>query len=219
MPGPPPSRDPVHRYHHGNLRVALIDEALRTIEEGGVEHFSLREAAARVGVSSSAAYKHFADKAELLAEVARGGFAAMAQEVETAMTAARARGRGARQRAQAAFEAQGVAYVRFAVAQPTRYRVMFGPFGAASKRDVNGRSVISGRTPYELLLSSLDELNDVGLLHASRREEAPRLFWSLVHGLSDLMISGLLDCRDEESLKRTTVLMTRAVLAGLQAPP
>jgi AcrR family transcriptional regulator len=58
------------RYHHGDLRTALIDTAIELIDEGGVRGFSLAEASRRLGVTVSAPYAHFADRNDLLAAVA-----------------------------------------------------------------------------------------------------------------------------------------------------
>jgi AcrR family transcriptional regulator len=69
------------RYHHGDLRAALVDAAIALIAERGVRGFSLAEASRRVGVSAAAPYRHFADRDELLAAVAVRGlhlFATMA---------------------------------------------------------------------------------------------------------------------------------------------
>ena len=65
---PRPGRD--GRYHHGDLRAALIDTAVEIIGERGVRGFSLAEASRRLGVASSAPYAHFADRDEFLAAVA-----------------------------------------------------------------------------------------------------------------------------------------------------
>ena len=70
LPGPalpPPQRSP---YHHGDLPSALKQAAVALIARHGVQGFSLREAATAVGVSPSAAYRHYADKAALLGAVA-----------------------------------------------------------------------------------------------------------------------------------------------------
>ena len=71
-------------YHHGNLRRALLDEALVTIREEGVDGLTLREIGARVGVSRSALYRHFADKRALLTAVATEGFRALRQQLVAA---------------------------------------------------------------------------------------------------------------------------------------
>jgi AcrR family transcriptional regulator len=69
---PRPGRD--GRYHHGDLRAALIDTAVEIIGERGVRGFSLAEASRRLGVASSAPYAHFADRDEFLAAVAVHGY-------------------------------------------------------------------------------------------------------------------------------------------------
>ena len=62
------------RYHHGDLRAALIDTAVELIGERGVREFSLAEASRRLGVAVSAPYAHFADREDLLAAVAVRAF-------------------------------------------------------------------------------------------------------------------------------------------------
>src|SRR5262245_28127133 len=111
-------RKRAHQYHHGNLRRALLDEALRTIRHHGVDAFTLRTAGERLGVSRSALYRHFEDKEALLAAVATEGFRMLLEALASAWR--RAGGR------RAGFDAMGVAYVEFATANPSHYRVMFG---------------------------------------------------------------------------------------------
>jgi len=174
------------RYHHGDLPSALKQAALALITRHGVEGFSLREAAAAVGVSPSAAYRHFEDKAALLRAIAADAFVEMSERFDEAMRTVR--GSGARA-AQARFRAQGHAYVNFALRQPERFLVMFGPFGAgaACPQPVAGSS---GRTsPYEALSRALDELLAAGVISASRRPGAELLVWSAIHGLATLAVS------------------------------
>src|SRR3954468_6935016 len=81
-----PSRKPTGRYHHGDLRRALVDEALATIRRAGVAGLTLRGVAAALGVSRTALYRHFTDKEALLAVLAREGFV----ELTAALAASRA---------------------------------------------------------------------------------------------------------------------------------
>ena len=78
------ARKPDRPYHHGNLRRALLDEALATIRAEGVDGLTLREIGARLGVSRTALYRHFADKRALLAAVATEGFRTLRQQLVTA---------------------------------------------------------------------------------------------------------------------------------------
>src|SRR5262245_42340743 len=105
-------------YHHGDLRRALVDETVRLIQKKGVDALTLRGVGQRLGVSRSALYRHFADKSALLAAVASEGFRMLRVQC---LAAWNGHGRGT-----AAFDEMGLAYVRFAVANPSHYRVMFG---------------------------------------------------------------------------------------------
>ncbi len=69
------------RYHHGDLRAALIDVAVELITERGVHGFSLAEASRHLGVTVAAPYKHFADRDQLLAAVAVRASAELAASV------------------------------------------------------------------------------------------------------------------------------------------
>jgi AcrR family transcriptional regulator len=109
------------RYHHGDLRNALLEEAVRVLEEGGVEAFTLRELARRVGVNHRAAYRHFEDKRALLAAVAEAGYRALAAKMRDAV--AEIGTEDATERLLAAARA----YVVFGVDERARYEVMFGP--------------------------------------------------------------------------------------------
>jgi AcrR family transcriptional regulator len=107
-------------YHHGDLPRALVGAALDLIQNRGPEAFTLREAAASVGVTHGAAYRHFEDKTALLAAVSEEGYRVLAARL--AEVAAQTKGT-ARERVCALASA----YVDFAVERPAHYRVMWGP--------------------------------------------------------------------------------------------
>ena len=111
-------RKPARQYHHGNLRAALIDAGLKLITRKGVRALTLREIGARVGVSRMAAYRHFANKADLLAAIREAGFAEFANALDAARSKA---GRAFASR----LRSMALAYVRFAAGHPAYYEVMF----------------------------------------------------------------------------------------------
>ncbi|MCW8086812.1 TetR/AcrR family transcriptional regulator [Sabulicella glaciei] len=148
-------------YHHGDLRAALLDAADSLLDAGGDGAVSLREAARIAGVSPTAAYRHFADKEALLAALAARHFA----QFGAALGAA-------------GLDAQGIAYVRFALARPGRFRLMFGP-------------LLSRAKAHPELLAASQAAFDALTRIAGGREAAIRA-WALVHGLSHLLLDGAL---------------------------
>lgn len=105
------------RYHHGDLRAALVDAAIDLIAERGVRDFSLAEATRRVGVTAAAPYRHFADRDDLLAAVA-----VRALQVFTAMLAAEA---GEDDAPEQQLAAMARAYVRFAAEERPMFETLF----------------------------------------------------------------------------------------------
>ena len=107
-------------YHHGNLRRALLDEALAVIADKGVEGLSLREVSSRVGVSHTAPYHHFADKTALVHALAHEGMALMDERMAAAE-------REAGDDPKLRLLGIGMAYVTFAVERPDYYAAFNAP--------------------------------------------------------------------------------------------
>ena len=203
------------RYHHGDLRNALLETALRLVSERGPEGFSLREAARAVGVSPGAAYRHFADKAALLGALSLDGHAGLAAAMERAL--ARAAGTpGSASHAVASFLAIGSAYVEFAMAHPSQFRVMFGP--CKPSKDDLACLAAQGRDTYRILVDVLDGLVTGGVIRAEARPGAELPAWSVVHGLASLLVDGALTLSSRE---REDALQhaARLLLLGLGCPP
>jgi AcrR family transcriptional regulator len=168
-------------YHHGDLRNALIKQAVKLVEEGGVESFSLREAARLVGVSANAAYRHFADKSDLLTAVAEFGFRSLERRILKAIAAV-LDGPDAGAVAMERLKAAGRAYIEFAVDHPELLRAMFGSSGLATlEKDARP-------APFVLLSQALDDLVCAGVLAAERRSGAELKAWTVVHGFATLVV-------------------------------
>lgn len=171
-------RKPRRPYHHGNLRRALLDQALATIRDEGVGALTLRAIGARVGVSRTALYRHFADKRALLTAVATEGFRTLRERLVSAWEMG---GRG-----EAAFSAMGVAYVRFAVDNPAHYRVMFGGFVDSPARDPELAAEAHGA--FQALVNALAVLQRDGTVRGDDTVLMARYVWALVHGIAMLGI-------------------------------
>jgi AcrR family transcriptional regulator len=77
-------------YHHGDLRSALLEHAVRILRTDGLEALTLRAVARAAGVSQTAPYRHFADRRALMGAIAADGF----RELNRAMGEAMARSGG-----------------------------------------------------------------------------------------------------------------------------
>jgi AcrR family transcriptional regulator len=169
-------------YHHGDLRCALIDEALRVIEEEGLAAVTTRALARRLGVSHAAPGHHFRDRDALFIEVATEGFRAFADALEAAAAAAPSD-------PDAQLNATGLAYVRFAIEHPAHVRVMFGgglrkgpQLPAALKHEsVRAQRVLNDAATAAIV--------GTGAPGGSVKELAFGS-WSLVHGMVMLWIDG-----------------------------
>jgi AcrR family transcriptional regulator len=177
---PAPERKRRNAYHHGNLRQALVDQAVRTIRTDGVEALTLRDVGAQLRVSRTALYRHFADKQALLVAVATEGFRAFRNELADAWQGA---GRG-----REGFLAQGRAYIRFAMENPSHYRVMFG--GYVAKGDCGAELAAESEAGFRVLVDALIELQQAGLVRRDPPLALAVFVWGAVHGAAMLAIGG-----------------------------
>jgi AcrR family transcriptional regulator len=176
----PPARKKRSRYHHGDLRRALLNEAVRTIQSDGIDALTLRGVGARLGVSRTALYRHFTDKSALLAAVAAEGFRALREALVSAVERAADPAAG--------FKDQGRAYVRFAVQNPAHYRVMFGrSWGVRSEES---EVVREGAAAFEALVALLVTLQAQGIARQGDPVQLARFIWASVHGVAMLALDG-----------------------------
>jgi AcrR family transcriptional regulator len=168
------------RYHHGDLHRALIEASIDLIDEEGVSALTLRGVARRLGVSHAAPRHHFADKNELLAAVAIEGFETLTVELREASTGIAEPWKR--------FKALGVGYIRFAVAHPSHFRVMFGRELAESRPP----ALVEYLNPASQLLldAAVEAMSSSGLGDEERVRIAAISAWSIVHGLVMLRLDG-----------------------------
>lgn len=194
-------------YHHGNLRHALLHAALQLIAESGPEAFTLREVARRAGVSHNAPYRHFHDKADLLAAVAIEGFERLTASMQQAMS----RGATACER----FRLSGEGYVRFAQQYPQHLRVMFDVPASKKAPAAYGEAA---RRAFQTLLDAVLALQAEGVLPPGDPMPPAFAAWSAVHGLAKLAASGHLPL-DASAALDFTAYLTAVITAGLTQPP
>jgi AcrR family transcriptional regulator len=212
-PGPDIA-DP-HPYHHGNLHAALIEAGVELARAGGPDAVTLREACRRVGVSHTAAYRHFPDRDALLAAVADAAMSALAGLMEQLIDDAD--GPDPRTAAEAGLRATGRAYIRFAITEPGLFRTAF----ALPEHHGDPLSVAEPEVPtpgpLRLLTRSLDRLQASGAMPPERRPNAEVTAWSAVHGLSMLLLEGPLrwlpDELRDDMIERVLLDVSRGLTA------
>lgn len=170
------------RYHHGDLRRTVIETAMGMLLEDKGWQFTLREVARRAGVSHAAPYKHFPDKAALLAEMALLGFDKLRQVL---MAAKPRRPKTLRDE----FFAMARAYVRFGTSNPALYRLMFSAdAGKGTDVHLNERALAAFGVVIELLERGQAE----GALRKRDLRGQATACWAQMHGITLLTIDGLL---------------------------
>jgi AcrR family transcriptional regulator len=193
---------PANQYHHGDLRRSLIAAALEIIEKDGLDALSLRAVARRASVSHTAPYHHFASRADLLAAVAGEGFHALGEAITRRVEGI--------DDPRASFIEGCVGYVLFAIAHPFRYKLMFGAELASTSSEPLQEA---SSTAFGGLVTAIERCQSAGLARDGDPRAFARAAWSMVHGLSLLLLDG--HFRDPKSGRAAAERMARAMIETL----
>jgi len=189
------------KYHHGDLRAALLDAAVEVIDEIGPQGLTIREVARRAGVSHAAPYRHFNDRDDLILTAVEHGFDLLQDTMEKAKAAAE-------DDAISQFAASGLAYLDFALNNPAYYRVMFSgdllsPNGNMSLRHTS-------REALDDMVESIKECQELGLVRAGNPVTYALTILSTLHGfvsmVNDNRVQHLVDSNYTLEDLRDTVL-------------
>jgi AcrR family transcriptional regulator len=166
---------PKQRFHHGDLREALIAATRELLIEHGSDGYTLANACRRAGVTIAAPYKHFRDRQEILEEIVLRGF----EELTAANTKAVTEGGPG---TIAGITAMGISYLEFAVAQPAVFRLMFG-----HKSEIRRVKQV-GESGKRCLRHVIDEVATYGRKHghAADAEAIALRLWTFMLGASSL---------------------------------
>jgi len=170
-------------YHHGDLRRALVTAAVELAREGGPGAIVLREVARRVGVSATAAYRHFESLPDLMDEAARESREHLAEAMRAEQARCVPTG-DPREDALNNLRAVGRAYVHFAVDEPGLFATAFSGRKHAVGPDLE---IVDSEGPRLILEAALDRLVGVGAIAPADRAAAATAAWAFVHGLSELL--------------------------------
>jgi len=188
------------RYHHPNLKEALIQEAFIMLKECGLEAITLRELTKRLGTSRSAIYRHFSNKEDLIKHVILTGFELLDVGLEPIFS-------NTKTSLIEKFEQMGSIYITFAVENPDLYRVLFGPKHMKEREEVcedekpelyqlkNNNSNLQELDKMESngfhkLVVLIVKAQEEGIFIKSDPFKLSIFIWSSLHGLSSLIIDG-----------------------------
>lgn len=192
-----------HRYHHGDLHAALLQEAGGLLMEQGIEGLSLRKLAERAGVSRTAPYHHFKDKNALLCALAAQGFEALDELIGRDFDGSSLREQ------MTAFVRD---YLNFAVGEPERYELMFGRTlwkAGTPTPELKAVAYRSFRHYAERLAQMLDGRLPLG----AEPLRIAQASWATVHGLCRLLIDGIYaNQQDMEAVCEQSVALILAAL-------
>ena len=204
-------------YHHGDLRHALIAEGLARAREGGPDAVSMREITRAVGVSPNAAYRHFADRRDLIRAVAAEAQRAFGRAIHARVAAAPQD----LPHAEASIERLrriGLAYIDFARAERGWFALAFA---VQDEQPSTGIVTLDDEVvpPFQLLLDALDAMTDAGALDLDRRPYAEWACWSAVHGFADIAVNGPLQWQPEPVIDALAAAVVEAAITGIRGAP
>jgi len=196
-------------YHHGDLERALVDAAVRVIQTDGVQALTLRGVGARLGVSRTALYRHFASKEALLARVAAEGFRRFHAALSEAV---------ARAKADAAdpMPAMAAAYAQFARAHPSHYQTMFS--GALTDAERYPELQQCGEAAFTVLVEAIRSGQTRRRIRKGNPVELAEIIWAMSHGIATLGMARQLTTAPDK-LEEFAVTAWQMLDQGLAAHP
>ncbi|GAA1916841.1 TetR/AcrR family transcriptional regulator [Microbacterium aoyamense] len=201
-------------YHHGDLRRSLVDEGLKLARSGGPSALTLREVTRAAGVSPNAAYRHFADREDLVRAVAGESQLALARAIMARVSDAPAD----LDRAEASIERLrrvGRAYIDFARSEPGWFELAFFTQDTQASRGIVtlDDEIVA---PFQLLMDTLDAMVDAGALAPERRPLAEWACWSAVHGFADIAVHGPVRWQPPEVIDALAAAVVEAAITGVR---
>ena len=172
---------PVKKYHHGDLKNALIQAGVTILSKEGIGGLSLRKVAQQAGVSHAAPYAHFTDKQALIAASSPEGYRRVYEQLEVI------RGKYLNDPRRQLMEGAW-AYVRFAQTDPAHFRVTFS---SAVEREQDYPALVEAATKtFAGVVQIIAACQAVGVLRPGPEDALAVSVWSIVHGFASLLIEG-----------------------------
>lgn len=171
----------IKKYHHGDLKNALIQAGVEILSKEGVGGLSLRKVAQRAGVSHNAPYSHFPDKQALIAAISTEGFKKLYDEIDAAVSSYP--NDPLRQLQEIAWS-----YVQFAMNNKDTFKIMFS--GILEKEKNYPAFVKISHQAFRRVVDVVQACQEIGILRVASPEMMAVSVWAQVHGITSLMLEG-----------------------------
>ena len=198
---------PKRKYHHGDLKRALLDAALELTRAVGSEGFTLRQVAARAGVSHTALYRHFRNKEELLAAVATEGYNYLGESMVKAM----ASGETAYER----LRLNGRGFTQFAVRYPEHFKVIFDYQRRYDYPETNE----AGERTFGLLIQAVEQCQTEGIVRQGNPRLLALMYLAVAVGVAKSAITGRLPFSKTAEVVAFDEMVKGALTRGLAPEP
>jgi len=172
---------PAKKYHHGDLKNALIQAGIEILAKEGVSGLSLRKVASRAGVSHSAPYSHFKDKQSLIAAITTESFRQLYEELREAIAPFSSDPKKQ-------LTAGALAYAQFALDHTDMFKIMFS--GVLEKEKDYPAYVEATRQTFGQVVQVIQACQDAGVLRPAPPEVMAVSVWGQVHGIVSLALEG-----------------------------
>jgi AcrR family transcriptional regulator len=198
------------RYHHGDLRNALIRAGQTILAEEGVAGLDLRKVARAVGVSHAAPYRHFVDKQALLAAIAEQGFEQLAARMSAALAEAP-------EDAQSQLTLLALAYAGFAFDHPAHMREMFS--GLTVERAAYPALHAAAKAAFQQVVQVVQRGQSRQAIGPGDPASLATIVWSQIHGITMLLIEDqIMGVKgDQQAVVQLVAQGVRVLYGGLRA--
>jgi AcrR family transcriptional regulator len=196
----------IEKYHHGDLREALINGACQQIEQEGAIALNLSKLAQKIGVSQPAVYRHFPNKQALAISVAQRGFEQLAEALQKAT-------QNVENDTFESIRAIAKAYVEFALNHPEMARLMFSMKERTTEPALQNASKAAAVPLFRIVEAGKRCDN----LRNNNVEQAVRIMWAAIHGLAMLLMDEQIPSvtRSPDQLSEHIEATARALHIGL----
>lgn len=189
-----------------DTRSEILSRACELYLEEGLEGFSMRELARRVGVTAPALYRHYDGRDEVLAAVVDEAYGLLSRYLQRALTGATPRER---------FLRAGRAYLDFALEQPRFYRAIYAGPQMLGRQSLPDELAEQACSIGQFWIDRVRECQDEGILDPGLEPgEVARTLWAHAHGLVSLYLQGMVELGEEE-LREVYMASSGRVLRGM----